>query len=164
MRKDPAVSTAILLTHYGFELNGNSLPGVIGQWLDSYPNKWVLAAVVEALYQGRYKVSSVNRILDSWCSRGQPLPNFDHDFADFFCKKIIRAMLEQEAFKLATAEANKKKTKKIDAETRDSDRILVAAAGKTSSASSAPSSDQAPAIAKSPNPGIEEWSRLVTRL
>ncbi|WP_204139700.1 hypothetical protein [Halomicronema sp. CCY15110] len=95
MKKDPALTTAIMLTHYGFDLNGGSLPLVIKEWLDLYPNKWVLAAVVEALYQGRYKASSVNRILDNWCSRGKALPNFDHDFADYFCRKIVKALLAE---------------------------------------------------------------------
>jgi hypothetical protein len=92
MTRNPVISTAALLTHYSFDLQGQGLERVVHKWLAAYPNRWVMAAVVEALYQGRYKVDSVNRILSAWQARGQPLPHFDHDFADIVCKKLLHPM------------------------------------------------------------------------
>lgn len=92
MTRNPVISTAALLTHYSFDLQGQGIEPVVHKWLAAYPNRWVMAAVVEALYQGRYKVDSVNRILSAWQARGQPLPHFDHDFADIVCKKLLHPM------------------------------------------------------------------------
>lgn len=92
MTRNPVISTAALLTHYSFDLQGQGIERLVHRWLAAYPSRWVMAAVVEALYQGRYKVDSVNRILSAWQSRGQPLPHFDHDFADIVCKKLLHPM------------------------------------------------------------------------
>jgi len=151
VKKDPALTTAILLTHYGFELNGDSLPLVIEQWLDIYPNKWVLAAVVEALYQGRYKVSSVNRILNTWCSKGEAVPNFDHDFADFFCKKIIRTLLAQ--VETANEKAFLPESKSQLSEVNPTEQV------------SEPFKFEAIKVERHlPNPGIAQCARLVSQL
>lgn len=150
MKKDPARTTAMLLTHYGFESNGDSLSLIIDQWLNTYPNKWVLAAVVEALYQGRYKVNSVNRILNTWCSRGEALPNFDHDFADFFCKKIIRSLLAQ-------SEAAETNLYPPTSAPEDTSTVLMSNA----------ESFQFEAIKVErhvPNPGIAQCARLISQL
>ena len=45
-----------------------------------YPPDWVRLAVVEALYQGRYKVVSVKQILDIWRRRGKIVSHFNREF------------------------------------------------------------------------------------
>jgi hypothetical protein len=45
-------------------------------------------AVLEALYQGRYKVISVEEILKLWHRRGQPTFHFTHDFERLVCKNL----------------------------------------------------------------------------
>ncbi|MCU0536354.1 MAG: hypothetical protein MUD14_20905 [Hydrococcus sp. Prado102] len=72
--------TAALLTRYGFELKGYTPLELIEQWLRLYPAKWVRLAVIEALYQGRYKAISVEHILGLWQRRGQPTFHFPYDF------------------------------------------------------------------------------------
>jgi hypothetical protein len=71
---------AVLLTRYGFELKGITPQELIERWLKMYPAKWVRLAVVEALYQGRYKAISVEQILSIWQRRGQPTFHFTYDF------------------------------------------------------------------------------------
>jgi hypothetical protein len=71
---------AVLLTRYGFELKGLTPLELIERWLSAYPAKWVRLAVVEALYQGRYKAISVEQILSIWQRRGQPTFHFTYDF------------------------------------------------------------------------------------
>jgi hypothetical protein len=88
MRKNPADSTFILLSNYSFETTDANLNDLIFWWLSLYPSKWVVAAIVEAIYQGRYKVESVSRILNAWSMRGYPVHHFDYDFADVVCKKL----------------------------------------------------------------------------
>lgn len=74
-----AYSTALLL-HYCFELGAYQVEQLVQNWLDEYPANWVRLAVIEALYQGRYKVVSVEQFLVSWKRRGQPIYHFNHDF------------------------------------------------------------------------------------
>lgn len=45
-----------------------------------YSPDWVRLAVVEALYQGRYKVVSVQQILDIWRRRGKVVSHFNREF------------------------------------------------------------------------------------
>jgi hypothetical protein len=89
MRKNPAAVTFALLSNYSFELGGSNLADLIYSWLNLYPGKWVITATVEAIYQGRYKVNSVSRILEFWSLKGYPVHHFDYDFADVVCKKLI---------------------------------------------------------------------------
>lgn len=90
MRHNPFASTSILLTYYCFDLEEQATEEVVKTWLGEYPSKWVLSAIVEALYQGRYKVASVERILFHWRLRGQPTSHFDREFADLVCCSLLR--------------------------------------------------------------------------
>lgn len=88
---EPAIAqTAALLTHYGFDLKGCSVTELLSQWLARYQIMWVRWAVVEALYQGRYKAVSVEQILNFWFRRGNPLFHFNHDFESLICRKLPR--------------------------------------------------------------------------
>ena len=72
--------TAALLSRYRFELRGYTALELIEQWLQRYPAKWVRLAVIEALYQGRYKAVSVEHILKMWLRRGEPMFHFTYEF------------------------------------------------------------------------------------
>lgn len=160
MIRDPEFSAAVLLTHYSFDLQGSGMEGLINHWMYTYPKKWVIAAILEALYQGRYKVSSVSRILDSWQSKGYPMAHFDHDFADIAYKKLMRSVVVMEQFKciISDQEDNTeelKKAKDVEPEVE----ISVSADEDGSVVT--------PVRAKRknvPNPGINEWARLTQRL
>ncbi|MGA1263548.1 MAG: hypothetical protein ACO331_06525 [Prochlorothrix sp.] len=45
-----------------------------------YPAAWIRLAVIEALYQGRYKPVSVSQILAIWQRRNKPLCHFGREF------------------------------------------------------------------------------------
>lgn len=79
-----------LLKYYKFALDGQSTQEVLQSWADVYPVEWIRQAIVEALYQGRYKVVSVNQILQIWQRRQQAQPHFDADF-----EQLIRQRLPQ---------------------------------------------------------------------
>ena len=57
---------AALLIHYSFDLGGYTSSELIAQWFANYPERWVRAAVIEALYRGRYKAVSIDQILTVW--------------------------------------------------------------------------------------------------
>lgn len=72
----------VLLHEYSFELDGYRPEELVAIWqtrLEAEPS-WIRAAIVEALYQGRYKALSVEHILQVWKRRGHPLRHFNHDF------------------------------------------------------------------------------------
>jgi hypothetical protein len=75
-----AAEIAMLMIRYSFDLGNYSPEQWINQWLQQYPDLWLHEAVVEALYQGRYKAVSVWQILDLWQRRGKPLRHFNREF------------------------------------------------------------------------------------
>lgn len=81
---------ANLLSRYGFDLRGYRPEELIEQWQPLYPILWIRLAVVEALYQGRYKVISVEHILDLWLRRGQPTFHFNLEFERLICHNLLR--------------------------------------------------------------------------
>ncbi len=87
-KDDAANSAANLLIHYSFDLSGLSADLLISGWLRQHQANWVRLAVIEALYQGRYKAVSVEQILAFWHRRGQPLYHFNHEFERLVSSKL----------------------------------------------------------------------------
>ncbi|HAC64668.1 MAG TPA: hypothetical protein DCF68_14325 [Cyanothece sp. UBA12306] len=81
----------LLLSRYGFELGGLSPRELIDNWLNSYLPHWIRLAIVEALYQGRYKAVSVEQILRLWKRRGRPNHHFTYEFEWLICGNLIVA-------------------------------------------------------------------------
>jgi len=86
--KDPARLAADLLHHYSFELAGYPLVQQIEIWLEYYPAQWLPLAIIEALYQGRYKAISVEQILNLWERRDHPVYHFNHEFERLICGNL----------------------------------------------------------------------------
>lgn len=82
-----AYATA-LLVHYGFELGGYKAEELVAKWSNQYHANWVRLAVIEALYQGRYKSVSVEQILAFWKRRSRALYHFNHEFERLICRKF----------------------------------------------------------------------------
>ncbi len=77
-----------LLTHYSFDLGGYKAKELIARWQVQFPLHWLHLAVVEALYQGRYKAISVEQILNIWLRRGQASFHFNMEFERLICSKF----------------------------------------------------------------------------
>lgn len=86
-----AVAVA-LLTHYSFDLEDLTANNLVAWWAKTYPADWIRMAVIEALYQGRYKAVSVDQILAFWLRRQQPLCHFNHEFERIVCSKFPQAL------------------------------------------------------------------------
>ena len=69
-----------LLSDYSFDVESNGTEAMVTGWLQRFEPTWVSQAITEALYQGRYKVVSVDHILQFWQRRGQPLRHFNREF------------------------------------------------------------------------------------
>lgn len=90
--QESAISGPInLLKHYSFESNHQSYERVIDSWLGRFPLDWVNLALIESLYQGRYKVVSVEQILTLWQRRGKPSHHFNNDFERLVSNNLPQA-------------------------------------------------------------------------
>jgi hypothetical protein len=78
-----------LLSYYGPDSEPYPQPWTKGRllnrWLRIYPQQWVCWALIESLYQGRYKTYCVEQILALWLRRGEPLYHFNHEFEAMIC-------------------------------------------------------------------------------
>ena len=83
-----------LLTHYSFDLSGHTASELVNRWQAQYPVHWLHLAVVEALYQGRYKGFSVQQILAFWQRRGQIIYHFNMEFERLICSKFPESLTE----------------------------------------------------------------------
>jgi hypothetical protein len=69
-----------LLDSYSFDSEDYLTEAIVAEWLEQYDPVWINHAVTEALYQGRYKLISVDQILKLWRRRGQPIRHFNREF------------------------------------------------------------------------------------
>jgi hypothetical protein len=83
-----AIDVTDLLTRYSFDLGGFTVERLVNSWLHQYPTQWLRLAVIEALYQGRYKAFSVEQILNLWKRRGRSLYRFNHEFERIVCGRF----------------------------------------------------------------------------
>lgn len=83
-----AQQAAVLLEGYHFELGQHDARQWVALWLESYRPNWIRDAVIEALYQGRYKSISVKQILELWQRRGQPIRHATHEFEAAVCREF----------------------------------------------------------------------------
>ena len=78
-----------LLTRYGFEIKQVAISELMEKWAASYSVYWIRLAIVEALYQGRYKAISVEHILALWKRLGHPTYHFTHEFERFITRNLL---------------------------------------------------------------------------
>ncbi|PZU97670.1 MAG: hypothetical protein DCE90_06185 [Pseudanabaena sp.] len=73
-----------LLRHYGFDFGGYTANDLTRAWSVFHP-EWVRQAVIEALFQGRYKAISVNQILIFWERKGEIICHHNREFERLIC-------------------------------------------------------------------------------
>jgi len=81
---------ATILNQYRFEMRGYKAQELIERWLPTYSLNWIRMAILEALYQGRYKVISVEEILKIW---HHPTFHFTGEFERLVCKNLLDSQL-----------------------------------------------------------------------
>lgn len=77
-----------LLKYYGFDLGGETAEGFVERWRQEIPPDWLRLAILEALYQGRYKGVSVSQLLGLWQRRGTPVQHFNGEFERLMCGSL----------------------------------------------------------------------------
>jgi hypothetical protein len=68
-----------ILQLYKFDLGDRSLTSISIKWRNYDPH-WLRSAVTESIYRGRYKVISVEQILESWQRKQEVFSKFDDEF------------------------------------------------------------------------------------
>lgn len=81
---EAAIAIAVSLLFHYFELDIPSARGMAHMWAQRYPIDWISPAVLESLYQGRYRAVSVEQILGIWKRRQTPICHYPSDFARMF--------------------------------------------------------------------------------
>jgi hypothetical protein len=76
-----------LLQHYSFDLGGYTIKDLTRAW-GGFKTEWVRQAVIESLFQGRYKAVSVNQILQSWERKGEPNCRYNREFERLVCGDV----------------------------------------------------------------------------
>jgi len=76
-----------LLQHYSFDLGGYTIGDLTRAWSKFKP-EWLRQAVIESLFQGRYKAVSVNQILILWERKGEPNYRYNHEFERLICGDV----------------------------------------------------------------------------
>ena len=71
---------AIVINLYGLELDDHQVDTLVVSWLQKYDRNWIIKAIVESLYRGRYKIVSVDNILRDWQRLGRPRYNFTPEY------------------------------------------------------------------------------------
>jgi hypothetical protein len=93
--KSAIVHASDLLTHYSFDLGDRTVSHLTQHWLKDFSASWIRSAVIEALYQGRYKAVSVDQILLLWKRRNQPCYHFNYEFERLVCNKFPRDLRQR---------------------------------------------------------------------
>ncbi|NCJ07315.1 hypothetical protein GS597_12515 [Synechococcales cyanobacterium C] len=89
---DPIAASYALLSYYCEESTEQVKTESLEQLLQAYPADWVRLALIEALFQGRYKLISVAQMLMAWKRRGEPLSHFSYDFATMVSHNFPRTL------------------------------------------------------------------------
>jgi hypothetical protein len=95
LHKSALKATANLLTYYSFDSGNRSPDKVLDKWLTRYPLSWVRLALIESLYQGRYKAISVEQILALWQRKGEPSYHFSSDFENLVSENLPKVCFSQ---------------------------------------------------------------------
>jgi hypothetical protein len=70
----------IVIEMYGLELDDRPIEEILSAWLRQYDSTWILKAIVESLYRGRYKIVCVENILSNWQRLGTPRYQFTPEY------------------------------------------------------------------------------------
>jgi hypothetical protein len=81
-------SIITLLDTYGFDLESAQVETVAVTWLELYEVDDIVRAIVEAIYQHRYKARSVTNLLAMWKRNGRSSPLFTPEYERQILQKL----------------------------------------------------------------------------
>lgn len=84
--------TIALINYYSFDLGEYTAKDLIVKWSKKYVHFWLPLAVLEAIYQGRFKAISIEQILNLWHKHGIPHYQFSEEFGSLISNNIFANM------------------------------------------------------------------------
>jgi hypothetical protein len=81
-------SITALIDDYGLNTETVQIERIVAAWLEQYEAAWIVKAIVEAVFRGRYQLKSVDDILKQWQRLGKPRCSFKPDFERERLKKF----------------------------------------------------------------------------
>lgn len=96
----------IVIKTYGLALDEQQVEAMLVTWFQTYDSTWIIKAIVESLYRGRYKLISVDNILKDWQRIGKPRYNFTPEYEREIFQKIpsLDDRLDWESLSVASEE------------------------------------------------------------
>jgi hypothetical protein len=82
-----------LIVRYGFDLGGQQAAALVRLWGSKYDREWLLPATIESLHRGRYKVASIEQVLQSWQRQDKMTTRFTTEFAEMILGRGHQAEL-----------------------------------------------------------------------
>jgi hypothetical protein len=79
---------SVIIKIYGLALDEQQVEATLITWFQKYESAWILKAIVESLYRGRYKLVSVDNILKDWDRIGKPRYNFTPEYEREILQKL----------------------------------------------------------------------------
>jgi hypothetical protein len=144
-RSSPASTTLELLSYYSLEGDRYPTPinkaQVLNRWLQSYPEQLVRLALIESLYQGRYKMISVEQLLALWGRRGQPTYHFNHEFEALVCHDVPHQMDQAVTFLSSASDLPQQSAANLPPVSSEQTASIEASEAKVDSIDSASSAD-----------------------
>jgi hypothetical protein len=70
-----------IIVRYGFDLGGQEASSLVRLWGSKYDRTWLLPATIESLDRGRYKVASIEQVLQGWQRQGKMVTRYKPEFA-----------------------------------------------------------------------------------
>ena len=86
--------TIALINYYGFDLEEYTVKQLMVKWSKAHEHSWLYLAVIEAIYQGRFKAISVEQILSLWSRKGTPHYHFNIEFEKLICTNVTSNLEE----------------------------------------------------------------------
>lgn len=77
-----------LILHYKFDLGGYTTNDLRRAW-HRYDLAWVQSAIVECIFQGRFKVIAVLQLLATWERRHSVKVHFAKDYERLICQGVL---------------------------------------------------------------------------
>lgn len=77
-----------LVLHYKFDLGGYTTNDLRRAW-HRYDLSWVQTAIVECIFQGRFKAIAILQLLSTWERRGVVKTHFSREYERLICTGVI---------------------------------------------------------------------------
>jgi hypothetical protein len=102
-----------IIVRYGFDLGGQQASTLVRLWGSKYDRTWLLPATIESLDRGRYKVASIEQVLQGWQRQGKMVTRYTSEFANMVVCPVRSGSAEQHS---ATADLDPSIDESIDEE------------------------------------------------